>query len=100
MCTVVLFVTEKKILAGHDISDGGLLTTVLEMCFAGLCGADINLTECSATDTINALFHEEVGWIIETELEVSDDVKLRFQSQGIKCEIIGQTVGYGPISKV
>lgn len=29
--------------AGHDISDGGLITAVLEMAFAGNCGININL---------------------------------------------------------
>lgn len=29
--------------AGHDISDGGLVTAVLEMAFAGNCGVNINL---------------------------------------------------------
>lgn len=29
--------------AGHDISDGGLITAVLEMAFAGNCGVNINL---------------------------------------------------------
>lgn len=29
--------------AGHDISDGGLITSVLEMAFAGNCGVNINL---------------------------------------------------------
>lgn len=29
--------------AGHDISDGGLITAVLEMAFVGNCGVNINL---------------------------------------------------------
>lgn len=29
--------------AGHDISDGGLITAILEMAFAGNCGVNINL---------------------------------------------------------
>ena len=32
---------ERKISAGHDISDGGLVTTVLEMAFAGNCGVQV-----------------------------------------------------------
>jgi phosphoribosylformylglycinamidine synthase len=32
------------LLAYHDRSDGGLLTTVLEMAFAGHCGLDLNST--------------------------------------------------------
>ncbi len=33
--------SENLILAGHDISDGGLITTILEMAFAGNCGLRI-----------------------------------------------------------
>ena len=32
---------ERKISAGHDISDGGLVTSVLEMAFAGNCGVQV-----------------------------------------------------------
>ena len=32
---------ERKISAGHDISDGGLVTSVLEMAFAGNCGIQV-----------------------------------------------------------
>ncbi len=42
---------EKKLLAYHDRSDGGLLATVVEMCFAGHVGVDIDLTEFTTKDT-------------------------------------------------
>ena len=35
---------ERVLLAGHDRSDGGLLTTVLEMCFGGDCGCEMDVT--------------------------------------------------------
>lgn len=38
-----LHCTERRISAGHDISDGGLITAALEMAFAGNCGVNINL---------------------------------------------------------
>jgi phosphoribosylformylglycinamidine synthase len=38
---------EKKLLAYHDRSDGGLLATIVEMCFAGHIGVDLDLTEVS-----------------------------------------------------
>ena len=34
---------DRKITAGHDISDGGFVTCVLEMAFAGNCGLDLNI---------------------------------------------------------
>ncbi|HXC02428.1 MAG TPA: phosphoribosylformylglycinamidine synthase [Opitutaceae bacterium] len=39
---------EKKLLAYHDRSDGGLLATVVEMCFAGHTGVDLDLSEFTA----------------------------------------------------
>lgn len=37
------WVEDSEILAGHDISDGGIIVTVLEMAFAGNCGIDVDL---------------------------------------------------------
>ena len=49
--------------AGHDRSDGGLITTILEMAFSGNCGLDVELSgEGSA---IEQLFTEELGLVIE-----------------------------------
>src|SRR5262249_50453556 len=52
------------ILAYHDRSDGGLLTTVLEMAFASRCGLDLDLTELPG-DTLEKLFNEELGSVIQ-----------------------------------
>ncbi len=49
----------------HDRSDGGLVTTVLEMAFAGNCGIDIDLPDASAADAVEALFSEELGFVLE-----------------------------------
>ncbi len=54
---------EGLILAGHDRSDGGLATTLLEMAFAGNCGMAIDLG--SQKDAIAALFSEELGLVME-----------------------------------
>ena len=51
------------ILSGHDRSDGGLITTLLEMAFAGNCGLNLAL---NGSDTIiETLFAEELGLVIE-----------------------------------
>jgi phosphoribosylformylglycinamidine synthase len=52
------------LIAGHDCSDGGLITTLLEMCFAGNCGMELNLE--LKDDPIPFLFHEGVGVVIQT----------------------------------
>ncbi len=55
------------ILSGHDRSDGGLITTLLEMAFAGNCGIEINLPSeiTQGKDPIAVLFSEEAGLVIE-----------------------------------
>lgn len=55
------------ILAGHDRSDGGLITCLLEMAFAGNCGFTVNLRgkSRSGNQAVNALFAEELGLVIE-----------------------------------
>ena len=54
------------LLAYHDRSDGGLLTTLSEMAFAGHCGIDIDLSVLGDdVDVIAALFNEELGAVIQ-----------------------------------
>ncbi|KAI7838801.1 hypothetical protein COHA_007416 [Chlorella ohadii] len=62
-------VEQGKLLAGHDISDGGIVTTVLEMAFAGNCGVSVDLP-APASDPhgpMAALFAEELGLVLEHE---------------------------------
>jgi len=55
------------ITAGHDISAGGLITTLLEMCFADVdLGAVIDITTLGETDSTKVLFAENAGVIIQT----------------------------------
>jgi len=51
------------LLAGHDRSDGGLVTTVLEMAFSGNCGVEIVLP--GNVPPLAALFAEELGLVME-----------------------------------
>jgi len=51
------------LLAYHDRSDGGLITTLCEMAFAGHCGLDITLTGMG--EALPVLFNEELGAVIQ-----------------------------------
>jgi len=51
------------ILAGHDRSDGGLITTLLEMAFSGNCGLKLALE--GQAGAMEALFAEELGLVVE-----------------------------------
>ncbi|GAA5896846.1 hypothetical protein JCM8208_007106 [Rhodotorula glutinis] len=54
------------VLAYHDRSDGGLLTTIVEMCFAGRVGAEIMVDAFKKDDdAVAALFNEELGAVFQ-----------------------------------
>jgi phosphoribosylformylglycinamidine synthase len=57
-------VTENRLLAYHDRSDGGLFASVVEMAFAGKTGVDIHLDALSGT-AIELLFNEELGAVVQ-----------------------------------
>lgn len=74
------------VLAYHDRSDGGLLTTVAEMMFAGRCGTDISLDELAKTGSINdildALFNEELGAVFQIRKKDEINFKRCFATCG------------------
>ncbi|HUU17974.1 MAG TPA: phosphoribosylformylglycinamidine synthase [Sedimentisphaerales bacterium] len=62
-------IREGLVLSGHDVSEGGLITCLLEMAFAGNCGLDINLNNANIFGRHNvfaSLFAEELGLVFET----------------------------------
>jgi phosphoribosylformylglycinamidine synthase len=78
--------------AGHDRSDGGLITTLLEMAFAGNCGIDVALGAEPGTDAISRLFSEELGLVLEVdEADVETAVEV-FNAAEVPCQVIGRTV--------
>ncbi|MEH6544712.1 MAG: phosphoribosylformylglycinamidine synthase [Porticoccaceae bacterium] len=69
------------LLAYHDRSDGGLLTTLAEMSFAGHCGLSIELPETS--DSLASLFCEELGAVIQVAGKHLEQVVARFAAVGL-----------------
>ena len=61
------------ILAYHDVSDGGLFTTVAEMAFAGHIGVEVSLDQLNSND-LAALFAEELGVVIQVKSEDKEKV--------------------------
>ena len=56
------------ILAGHDISAGGMITTLLEMCFANVEGGlEVNLDKIAEEDIVKLLFSENPGIIVQVK---------------------------------
>ena len=69
-------VNKGLILAGHDISAGGLITTLLEMCFSNVEGGmEINLDKIKEEDLIKILFAENPGIVIQVSDKHKEEVK-------------------------
>lgn len=76
---------EEKILAGHDISAGGMITALLEMTFASATlGLNIDLSDLIEDDTTKLLFSENPGLIIQ----VRDTVAVQVILDAYKIESI------------
>lgn len=90
------------LLAYHDRSDGGLLTTVLEMAFAGHCGLSLNLDALAdeASELPAVLFNEELGAVIQVRQDATPEVLAQFSAAGLDdcVAVIGQAVNNGEVS--
>ena len=83
-------IRNQKIIAGHDISSGGLITTILELCFSNNnLGAKIDLTNLGEKDTIKVLFAENSGIVFQA---VDDSVEKDFKTSGIDVIRIGSVL--------
>ncbi|KAG8223734.1 hypothetical protein J437_LFUL003640 [Ladona fulva] len=90
-----------KILSGHDISDGGLLTCILEMAFGGQCGLLIDLQyDVPHVKHFLNLFSEELGWILEVEEKNVRVVEETFKKVKVPCEVLGRPTKLGPKSEI
>ena len=82
-------VAERKLLAYHDRSDGGLITTLAEMAFAGNCGVDVDISALGDND-LAVLFNEELGAMIqvsESELSTVREVLKAHDLLGLTYEL-------------
>ena len=73
------FNKEKLISAYHDRSDGGVISTLFEMAFASHCGMEIH-----GSNTINELFNEELGCIIQVPMINKSIVLKELEDIGLK----------------
>ncbi len=81
--------SENLILAGHDISDGGIITTFLEMAFAGNCGLRIRMD--GPWSPLERLFAEELGAIVECHVSDVRGVLEILESFHLRPTVIGET---------
>ena len=81
------------IMAGHDISAGGLITTLLEMCFANTEGGmRINLHDIQGDDMVKALMSENPGVVVQISDKHKDEFKKLMEEAGVSYAKIGYPV--------
>uniref|UniRef100_UPI00404869BB phosphoribosylformylglycinamidine synthase subunit PurQ n=1 Tax=Flavobacterium sp. TaxID=239 RepID=UPI00404869BB len=80
------------IVAGHDIGSGGLITTLLEMCFADVnIGATLGFGSFTEKDLVKILFAENIGIV----LQAKDDVTFEKAFEGIEVFKLGKVTNNG-----
>jgi phosphoribosylformylglycinamidine synthase len=64
--TLQELIHNNKIVAGHDVASGGLITTLLELCFSDTnLGADLDISALNEADSIKLLFSENSGIVFQ-----------------------------------
>lgn len=92
-------ISRRVISSGHDVSDGGLITTLLEMAFAGNCGLTLNVSTDTVesglkeddNESLSMLFAEELGIVLEVANHNADMVCKTYIDAGLVCQKIGYT---------
>lgn len=98
--TIQELILEDNILAGHDIGSGGLITTLLEMCFADTnLGLKIDFSVFEEKDIIKYLFAENIGIVFQAKEDRIVENKLN--GNGVSFYKLGsvtneETLDFGP----
>jgi phosphoribosylformylglycinamidine synthase len=80
-------IKKDKIVAGHDVASGGLITTLLELCFSeNNLGADLNFNVINELDSIKLLFAENSGIVFQS---TDDSIELDLFEASIEYYKIG-----------
>jgi phosphoribosylformylglycinamidine synthase len=92
--TVQELIEKEQIYSGHDIGGGGLITSLLEICFSNNnSGLDLDLSAIGEEDTIKLLFAENPGIIFQTDVETEDILK----AKGVEAVKIGTPTQSGNV---
>ncbi len=79
--TIQNLIKERQIVAGHDIGSGGLITTLLEMCFADVnLGAKIDFSSLTEKDLVKILFSENIGLVLQAKDDTTFEKALNSNS--------------------
>jgi phosphoribosylformylglycinamidine synthase len=78
------FNRDRKLLAYHDRSDGGMLAALCEMSFASHIGLDINLDALKGND-LDVLFNEELGALVQVRRADVADIIAQCAKAGLRA---------------
>ncbi|MDG2313820.1 MAG: phosphoribosylformylglycinamidine synthase [Flavobacteriaceae bacterium] len=77
--TIQQLIQKNTVLAGHDVGSGGLITTLLEMCFAdNQLGATLDLSSIKAPDLTHLLFSENMGIVFQADAAAEELLNQHF----------------------
>ena len=76
-------ILNKRILALHDVSDGGLIVSLLEMAFTKKTGLNIQIENLNREDLNDFFFAEEIGLVLQVDDSNLSSVVAELQSIGI-----------------
>jgi phosphoribosylformylglycinamidine synthase len=85
-------IQKELITACHDISEGGLITTLAEMCIAGNRGARVTLEK--TVDPLSTLFSEEAGLVVEYAPDSRRAISHVMSKYSVFCDPIGIVDSY------
>jgi phosphoribosylformylglycinamidine synthase len=91
-------IDEELLLAYHDRSDGGLVTTLCEMAFAGHSGMHCDISELGS-DALSILFAEELGAVIQVSSSRVSRVQSVLAEQGLSevSHVLGKPMNNGSV---
>ena len=76
--TIQELIGDNQIAAGHDIGSGGLITTLLEVCFADVnLGAQLDFSAFAEKDLVKILFAENIGLVLQAKSDAAVEAKLK-----------------------
>ncbi|KAF9409011.1 hypothetical protein HW555_011493 [Spodoptera exigua] len=91
---------EGQLLSGHDVSEGGFITTAIEMGIGGIRGINLDIQVPSNVSDIAALFNEELGIILEVRSVNVAYVLSEYKKSYVFAKQVGTTGKYGMNSEV
>ena len=92
------FIKNEMILAGHDISSGGMITSLLEMCFTSVnAGLNIDLSGVNENDIVKILFSENPGILIQVAKENLAFVEAELNKNKVLFNEIGKPANNGKV---